>query len=350
MNPYWNRVVRALGIDGVPVTIVFIVMIVFFAVASPYFLTSVNITNLFVESVFAVLLAAAMTYVLITGGIDLSVGSTMGLSAGVTMATLMSGAPTVVGIGAGIVTGLVIGAINGLLIAMLGVNDFIVTLATLSIGAGALQVLTSSTQLTGVDRPAFAGLTKSVVLGIPMPVVLTAVVVVVLEVVLLKTTFGRQMYAVGINHQAAFLAGVGTRALRLRVYLLSGGVAGAAGVLLASHLNSVQPGLGSGYELTAIAAAVLGGIALSGGRGSVWRAVIGAFFLSTLSQGLQLLGVDPIWFSIVTGACIVGAVAFDRALARLIASALRGRPRPPDAPRPLPTPGRGSAESLAGRV
>lgn len=345
-----NRVIRALGIDGVPVTIVFVVMVVFFSVTSPYFLTAVNITNLFVESVFAVLLAAAMTYVLITGGIDLSVGSTMGLSAGVTMATLMGGAPTVVGIGAGIATGLLIGAVNGLLIAVLGVNDFIVTLATLSIGAGALQVLTSSTQLTGVDRPAFAALTKSVVLGIPTPVIITAAVVIVLEIVLLKTTLGRQMYAVGINDQAAFLAGVGTRSLRLRVYLLSGGIAGTAGVLLASHLNSVQPGLGSGYELTAIAAAVLGGVALSGGRGSVWRAVIGAFFLSTLSQGLQLLGVDPIWFSIVTGACIVGAVAFDRALSAAIVSALRGRSRPPGGRSRPPAADRESAPSLAGQA
>jgi len=162
-------------------------------------------------------------------------------------------------------------------------------------------------------------------------VLIAAVVIGVLEFVLVATSFGRTIYAAGINGRAAHLAGVSVRRLRLQVYLLSGSVAGFAGVLLASHLNSVQPGLGSGYELTAIAAAVLGGVSLAGGRGSVWRAVLGALFLVTLSQGLQLLGVDPLWFAIVTGASIVAAVAFDRAIQRLAGSLLQPR-KPPTRP------------------
>jgi ribose/xylose/arabinose/galactoside ABC-type transport system permease subunit len=153
----------------------------------------------------------------------------------------------------------------------------------------------------------------------------------VLEFMLVATAFGRTIYAAGINGRAAYLAGVSARRLRLQVYVLSGSVAGFAGVLLASHLNSVQPGLGSGYELTAIAACVLGGVSLAGGRGSVWRAVLGALFLVTLSQGLQLLGVDPLWFAIVTGASIVAAVAFDRVIQRLAGSLLQPR-RPPTRP------------------
>lgn len=329
---------RVAAIDGVAVAIAFAVMVAYFSFASPFFLTETNLRNLFVESVFVILLAAALTYVLIIGGIDLSVGSVLGLSAGTTLLALMNGVPLVVGVLVGVGTGLAAGLVNGSLIAGLGINDFIVTLATLSIGAGALQVLTSRVQLTGVDNPGFAALTKSDVLGLPTAVVVTAVVVVALEVVLLGTPFGRSLYAAGINRQAAYLAGVNVRRLRLIVYVLSGGVAGFAGVLLASRLNSVQPGLAAGYELTAIAAAVLGGISLAGGRGSVWRAVVGALFLSTLQQGLQLIGVSPLWFSIVTGASIVVAVAFDRGVARLVASSMRSGDG-----HELPTPARAEA-------
>jgi ribose/xylose/arabinose/galactoside ABC-type transport system permease subunit len=332
-----DRVLRFVGIEGVAVAFAFVVMVVVFSIASPFFLTGGNLRNLFVESVFVILLAAGMTYVLVIGGIDLSVGSVLGLSAGTTLLALMSGAPTAVGILVGIGTGFLVGLLNGALIAGLGINDFIVTLGTLSIGAGALQVMTQKTQLTGVDNAAFAALTKSSVLGLPTPVLIMLVILVLLELVLVGTPFGRSLYAAGINGRAAYLAGVSVRRLRLQVYVLSGVVTGCAGVLLASHLNSVQPGLAAGYELTAIAAAVLGGISLAGGRGSVWRSVVGALFLSTLSQGLQLLGVSSLWFSIVTGASIIAAVALDRGLGRLVAAGLRAS-APSERPTSSPTP------------
>jgi ribose/xylose/arabinose/galactoside ABC-type transport system permease subunit len=332
-----GRFSRALAVEGVAVGVAFVAMVIAFSVLSPFFLTQQNLTNLFVESVFVVLVAAGMTYVLIVGGIDLSVGSVLGLSAATTLFALMSGLPLPLGIAVGIGTGAAVGVLNGAVITLLGVNDFIVTLATLSIGAGLLQVLTGKTQLTGVDNEAFAALTKTAVLGIPTPVLIVVAVIAILEFVLIATPFGRAVYAAGINSRAAHLAGISVKRIRFAVYVLSGGIAGLSGVLLASHLNSVQPGLGAGYELTAIAAAVLGGIALSGGRGSVWRSVIGALFLSTLSQGLQLLGVDPLWFGIVTGVSIVAAVAFDRGMQRFAASRLR--PSAPDAPAgPVPAP------------
>ena len=161
------------------------------------------------------------------------------------------------------------------------------------------------------------------ILGIPTGVFFAAVILVVLEVILVKTPFGRTVYAIGINANAAFLAGVSVRRVRFSVFVISGLVAGVGGVLLASHLNSVQPGLGGGYELTAIAGCVVGGVSLAGGRGSIWRAALGAFFLSVLSRGLQLIGVDPLWFSIVTGAAIVAAVAFDRGAQKWLQSTLR---------------------------
>ena len=318
------RLTRAASIDGLPIALALAAAVFYFSITSPFFMTGENIRNLLIQSLFIILLAAGMTFTLITGGFDLSVGSVTGLSAAMTLMTLMNGASLVSGVLAGIATGVVAGAINGFFIAVLKINGFIVTLASLSIGAGALQVITSHLQLTGVDSPAFAALTKGSFLGVPTGFWITLAVVGLLEWILLATSFGRGLFAVGTNREASFLAGLSVRRLTFSVYLISGTVAGAAGVLLASHLNSVQPGLGQGYELSAIAAAVLGGIALSGGRGSVWRSVVGALFLATLSQGLQLIGVDPMWFNIVTGASIVIAVAFDRGLQRLVAAQLVG--------------------------
>ncbi|TFB65013.1 ABC transporter permease [Cryobacterium sp. Hz9] len=322
-----ERLTQVVAIDGLPVAAGLVLATVFFTMASPFFLTQENIANLLTQSVFIIILAAGMTFVLIVGGFDLSVGAATGLSAATTMLVLMNDGPLPLAVLAGVGTGMIFGIINGFVIAVMEINAFIVTLATLSIGAGALQVLTNSTQLTGVASPAFAWLTKGSILGIPSGVVITLIIVAVLEWMLLFTTFGRRVFAVGTNPRAAFLAGVSVRSLTFSVYLLSGTIAGLAGVLLASHLNSVQPGLGQGYELSAIAAAVLGGVSLAGGRGSVWRAVIGALFLATMAQGLQLIGVDPLWFSIVTGASIVIAVAFDRAVQKWVIKQLAAATR-----------------------
>jgi ribose/xylose/arabinose/galactoside ABC-type transport system permease subunit len=319
-----QRLSRVFSAEGAVMAAVLVAMILFFTVKSPFFMTTKNIDALLVESTFIVLLAGGMTFVLIVGGIDLSVGSVLGLSAATTLWALMSGWPLGAGILAGIATGAAAGLINGGIIAYLGVNAFIVTLAMLSITAGLLEVLTSKVQLTGVKDSAFLSMTAGRVLGIPTAVVIAAVVIVALEFVLVYTPFGRSVFASGIGPRAAALAGVPVRRTRLQVYVLSGALAGTAGVLLASHLNSVQPGLGGGYELTAIAAAVIGGISLAGGRGSVWRAVLGALFLGVLSNGLNLLGVDPLWFTIVTGLSIVAAVALDRLVQRLALIGLLG--------------------------
>jgi ribose/xylose/arabinose/galactoside ABC-type transport system permease subunit len=317
------RLVGALTVEGVAVALAFVIAAIFFSLSTDVFLTSGNLRNLLIESTFIVLITAGMIYALIIGGFDLSVGSVIGLSAGATLFSLQMGAPLALGIAAGVFTGLVVGLFNGFVIAVIGVNDFIVTLSMLGIAAGLLQVLTSRVQLTGVDSPGFAAITKSELFGIPSPILIAVVVVVALELTLVRSPYGRSIYAAGINRRAAHLAGVNVRRLRLSVYVVSGVVAGFAGVLLASHLNSVQPGLGVGYELQAIAAAVIGGVSLAGGRGRVWQGVVGALFLSMLNQGLQLMGVDPSWFAIVTGASIVVAVAFDRIIQRIAASVLR---------------------------
>jgi ribose transport system permease protein len=319
-----QRLSRLFSAEGAVMAVILVALIIFFSVKSAHFMTRSNIDSLLVEATFIVLLAGGMTFVLITGGIDLSVGSVLGLSAATTLWALMSGAPLGLGILVGIATGAAAGLINGGIIAYLGVNAFIVTLATLSIGAGLLQVLTAKVQLTGVKNSAFLSMTAGHFIGIPTAVVITAVVIAILELTLVYTSFGRSVFASGISPRAADLAGVPVQRTRLQVYVLSGALAGAAGVLLASHLNSVQPGLGGGYELTAIAAAVIGGVSLAGGRGSVLRAVLGALFLGVLSNGLNVLGIDPLWFTIVTGLSIVAAVALDRLVQRLALIGLLG--------------------------
>jgi ribose transport system permease protein len=319
-----ERAFRLLAVEGATVAVALVGLVVAFSLSSPFFLTGENIKNLLVQSIFVLLVALGMTFVLVAGGIDLSVGSVLGLSAGTTLLVLQHGAPTVVGIAAGLATGVVAGVLNGLVIAGLGISPFIVTLASLGIASGFLQVLTSKTQLTGVDSAAFAYLANGSILGIPFPVILGILVAVALELVLWRTAFGRSVFAIGINARAAHLSGIGVKRVRFGVYVLSGLLAAGAGVLLASRLNSVQPGLGGGYELTAIAAAVIGGTSIAGGRGSVWRSVVGALLLGVLNNGLQLLSVDPVWFTIIAGISIAVAAASDQAVQRLAVGRLRG--------------------------
>jgi ribose transport system permease protein len=322
------RGLRLLSIDGASVTAAFILMVVYFSVASPYFLTADSISNILTEALPVVLIAAGLTYVLLAGGIDLSIGGVLGLSAGVSYFGLLQGLPVWAVILLGIVVGALIGVINGVIISALGANDFIVTLAMMSVCFGLLAVLTSTVNLAGAGSAEFSSIALGVVMGVPTPVLIGVAVIVLLELILVKTPFGRRVYAGGMNQRSAYLAGVPVKAVRFQAYVLSGAVAGLAGVVQASRLNSVQDGLGSGYELTAIAAAVIGGVSLTGGRGSVWRSVLGAVFLVTLSRGLQLLGVDPLWFTIVTGVSILLAVAIDRAVQKFAQGRLTEERRP----------------------
>jgi ribose/xylose/arabinose/galactoside ABC-type transport system permease subunit len=311
-----TQVGKLLAIEGLTVGLVLLALVIVLSIASPFFLRPDNIENVLVQSMFVLIVALGITFVLITGGIDLSVGSVMGLSAGVTVYALISSVPVGLAIPAGLLTGAVLGFINGLIITRLGISDFIVTLAMLAIARGVLQLIAASTPLRGIESETFSALTNASVAGIALPVIIAAVIVVILAFVLTNTSFGRSVFAIGINRRAAHLSGIDVAQVRLKVYVLSGLLAAAAGILLASRLSSVQPGLGTNYELTAIAAAVIGGTSLAGGRGTLWGTVIGALILGVLENGLRLLEVSAFWFTIVTGVVIVLAVIFDQALQR----------------------------------
>ena len=310
-----------MSIPGMPMTLVLILTVVVFQLLNPVFLDGNTTSTYLTNGTPIILLTLGVTIVIIGGGIDLSVGTVAGLSAGTTMFALVQGAPLAVGITVGCGTGLLFGLVNGFLVAYLKINDFIVTLATLNVAAGLLVVLSQTQPLQGVSVPGFTELTKGAVFGIPTSFLIAGVLFVVAQLVLAKTIIGRRLYAVGISAQASNVAGVSVPNLRLFTFAASGLLAGVAGVLLASRLGAVQAFLGIGYEFTAIAGAVIGGITLAGGGGTVWAALVGGLFLVTLQQGLRLNNVDPVYFSIVTGLGIVFGVVFERQVRRII---LRG--------------------------
>lgn len=303
---------QILSIEGVAILGALIAMVIYFSFSASSFFVFDSMRYYINEAVPIFIITTGLTFVIIAGGIDLSIGAVLGLSAGTSISVSMWGWPTWAALLVGIGTGLIFGFLNGFATTVLKVNDFIVTLGTLNIASGLLSVLTAKKQLTGTNDKNFVKIAESNFGGLTSAIWLSLIVIVVLEIVLAKTAFGRKIYATGIGLAPALISGVNVNRVKFRAYIVSGGLAGFSGVILASHLNSVQSGLAGGYELAAIAGAVLGGVSLSGGRGSIWRAIVGALFLVTLKQGLQLMGVDPLIFQIITGLCILLGVVLDR--------------------------------------
>jgi ribose transport system permease protein len=324
---------KVLSTTGVPIAIVLVLAVVFFQILSPVFLNPEPVRDYITNAIPILLVTVGVAVVMMAGGIDLSVGTVAGLSTGTSLWTLQTGAGTVLAILVGLVTGLVFGLVNGLLVTRFGINDFIVTLATLNVAAGLLVVLVEKSPLQGISTPSFSSLVAGSILGVPTSFWIAAVIFVVVQFIISTTVLGRRIFAVGVSPDAASNAGVDVRVIRLWTFAISGLLAGAAGVLLASRLHSAQAFLGVGYEFTAIAGAVLGGVSLAGGRGNVWAAVVGGLLLATLQQGLRLNGVDPVYFSIVTAACVVAGVVFDRTVRNLVLNRVLGGP-PTEAPPP----------------
>lgn len=312
-----SRVPRVLGITGVPIAIALVVVILVFQAMSPVFLRPATMSDYLINGIPILLITAGVAFVMVAGGIDLSIGTVAGLSAGTTIWAAGAGLPTVAVVLVGVATGLLFGVINGLVITWLGINDFIVTLATLNVAGGLLIVLSENAELRGVKAPGLRSLVFGEILGISTAFWIAGAIFFLMHLLMVRTIFGRRLFAAGVSPEAARLAGVEVGRIRFYTFVISGVLAGAAGVLLASRLGAVQAFLGMGYEFTAIAGAVLGGVSLAGGRGSVWAAVVGGLMLITLQQGLRLNGVDPVYFSIVTGLAIVTGVVFDRKMQML---------------------------------
>lgn len=290
-----------------------LLIITVISIMSPNFLTINNIFNVLRQVSINALIAFGMTFVILTGGIDLSVGSILALTGAVTAGFLASGMDPILAMSLGLLLGAVLGAINGIIIAKGKVAPFIATLATMTIYRGLTLVYTEGKPISGLgDSLSFQLLGKGYFFGIPVPIVTMILSFGLLYFILKKTTFGRRVYAVGGNEEASKLSGISVDRIKIYVYSLTGALAALAALILTSRLNSAQPTAGTMFELDAIAAVVLGGTSLTGGRGWIVGTVIGALIIGVLNNGLNLIGVSSFFQQVVKGAVILVAVLLDR--------------------------------------
>ena len=302
-----RSVFRALGM--LPVLVI---LAIAFELVSGRFLSTNNLSIVMQQASINVVLAAGMTYVILTGGIDLSVGSILSAAAMAALIASLSPEWGAMAIPAGLATGLAFGLVNGCLIAFLRLPPFIVTLGSLTAVRGIARLMGADTTVFNADLP-FAAMGNATFLGIPWLAIIALAVIVASWFILRRTVLGTWIYAVGGNQEAARLTGIKVWLVLLFVYGISGLLAGLGGVMSAARLyaaNGLQ--LGQAYELDAIAAVILGGTSFVGGVGSIWGTLIGALIIAVLSNGLILSGVSDIWQFIIKGLVIIVAVSLDR--------------------------------------
>ena len=306
-----------------------ILIVAVFALLSDNYLTAGNLVTITKQVAFNAILALGMLMVILNSGIDLSVGSTVGLTGAVagnlfrgvdlplTQALMFPQLWVIVVIAVGV--GALVGYLNGLLIARLHLAPFIVTLGMLYVGRGLTEVLLNGQNITnelrgqeGLGNTGFFTVFASEPLGVPISAWTMIVLAVAFSVLLVRSPFGRWLYASGANERAAELSGVPVTKVKTRIYVISGACAGIVGILQVANISSATADLGQFYELNAIAAVVIGGAALSGGRGNVRGTIIGAFVIGFLANGLVIVGISPFWQQVITGAVIILAVAVDQ--------------------------------------
>jgi ribose transport system permease protein len=318
VTAYASRVVKSEAIQRILAFAALLLLIVFFSLSSPNFLRPQNIEGILLSTAVNGILAVGVTFVIITGGIDLSLGTVMTLSAVIT-AKLVSeaGLPIPIGIVGGLLTGGIAGFINGVVIARMRVPPFVATLGMLYMAKGLALVFSNLAPIYFDRGSGFTSLATGVIIDIPGFIRIPNAVLILFgaaiigSFILFRTVLGRYTFALGSNEEAARISGVHTVRWKIAVYTLAGLFSGLAGIVIAARLNSAQPALGQGYELDAIAAVVIGGTSLSGGEGSILGTVIGAFVISVLTNGLRILSVPQEWQMVVTGAIIIVAVFLD---------------------------------------
>ncbi|WP_436853799.1 ABC transporter permease [Staphylococcus caeli] len=290
-----------------------ILLVIIISVLNSAFLEPSNLFNLLRQVSINGLIAFGMTFVILTGGIDLSVGSTLALSSAAIAIMMMSGVDSIIALLVGCIFGALLGAINGLLITLGKMAPFIATLATMTVFRGVTLVITDGNPITNLNgNYAFQLFGRGYFLGIPVPAVTMFITFIILYIILHKTVFGRQTYAMGGNEKAAFISGIKVNKLKIMIYSLAGLMSAMAGAILTSRLNSAQPTAGMSYELDAIAAVVLGGTSLTGGKGRILGTLIGVLIIGVLNNGLNLLGVSSFYQQVVKGVVIIIAVLIDR--------------------------------------
>jgi ribose transport system permease protein len=296
-----------------------IILVLIFSVSSSNFFQFDNIIGIMLSTAVTGVLALGSTFVIITGGIDLAVGTVMTFSAVITGVMITSwGLPLPLGIVGGIASGALCGLISGLAIAKMKIPPFIATLAMMMITKGLSLVISGAKPIYFNDTPEFTkismgSMVKSIIpsLEIPNAILIFFGAAIIASIILTKTIIGRYNFALGSNEEATRLSGVNVNFWKIVVYTLTGVFSGIAGIMIASRLNSAQPALGQGYELEAIAAVVIGGTSLSGGEGSILGTVIGALIMSVLTNGLRILSVKQEWQTVIVGLVVIVAVYAD---------------------------------------
>ena len=282
-------------------------------ILTPYFLTVANLSNVMEQTAINAIVAVGMTYVIVSGGIDLSVGSLLALSGIVLASALKAGWPGPAAGAAAVGVGAAVGLINGAGVAFGRLPPFIMTLGMMSVARGAALLATDGRPVSGFSA-GFRSLATGHLAGVPAPIVLTLAIYLFAHLVLSRTRFGRYVYGIGGNEEASRLSGVPVRFHKTAVYGVSGAASAVAALLLTARLNTAQPIAGMNYELDAIAATVIGGTSLSGGEGSLGGTLIGALTMGVLRNGLNLLGVSSFLQQLVIGVVIIAAVLIDRIL------------------------------------
>ncbi|WP_175811189.1 ABC transporter permease [Burkholderia contaminans] len=292
-----------------------IVVCIAMMIASPSFLSAANLENVLRQVSINAIIAVGMTCVILTGGIDLSVGSVMALSGTLAAGLMVAGVNAVAALAIGIAVGLGFGFLNGVFVAFAGMPPIIVTLATMGIARGVALIYTGGYPIDGLpDWVAFFGSGK--VFGIQAPVLIMLVVYAIAWLLLDRMPFGRYVYAIGGNEQATRLTGVRVARVKLIVYTLAGLTSALAAIVLTGRLMSGQPNAGVGFELDAIAAVVMGGTSISGGRGAILGTLVGALLLGVLNNGLNMIGVNPYVQNVIKGGIILLAIYISRERSR----------------------------------
>jgi len=289
-------------------TLLFIIVI---TLVNPVFLSWGNIVNVLRATGFTLITALGMTLVLVSGGLDLSVGSVLAVGSIASGMALSAGIPIPLAIVIGISAGLVLGLINGLVIVRFKIPPLIMTLGMLYMARGLVLIVTEGAPIHPLPAE-FQAIEQQVIFGFPNIVYISFILAIVFHFVLKNTSFGRKVYAIGGNKEAARLSGININKTYVTIYAITGALAAFTGVIQASRLGSAQPNAGAGYELTVIAAVIIGGTSTYGGVGTIWGTVVGALFMSILTNSMMLMRVSAFWQNLAIGLILVAAVILDQ--------------------------------------
>lgn len=290
------------------------VLVAIVTIINPKFLTMYNILNIFRQVSIIGLIAFGMTFVIITGGIDLSVGATLGLTSMVLGLMIGKGTSDLVAIPVALLLGVIFGAINGILISKVKLQPFIATLATMTMFRGITMIISNGIPAMELTKKSHVldFFSQGLIFKIPFPMILFIAFLIILLFLLQNTVFGRGVYAVGGNEEAARLSSIPVTKVKTLVYVISGFMSALAGVVLTSRLSSAQPTAGTGFELDAIAAVVIGGTSLAGGKGKIFGTFLGVLIIGVLNNGLNIIGVSAFYQQFIKGLVILLAVILDR--------------------------------------